>query len=146
MELHGAFILTIVGFILCVVGFLHVRKTQKKKSLPPIKYYGLQLILMLLALLSLSVFWDALTVMPKIIKGNHDTVVGACSVEYWTTPKDSFLDIYFSEDVFFSVAPNYWDKGSLAKAYCEVTYYQGSDFGIHYKIYDQKNGTLLQQH
>ncbi|WP_249222265.1 flavoprotein [Planococcus alpniumensis] len=146
MELLGVFLLTILCFILCIAGFLHIRKTQKNKPLPHIKYYGIQIILILFALLSFVVFWDASTVMPKMIKGDHDTVMGACSVEYWTTPKDSFLDIHFSENVFFSVAPNYWDNGSLAKAYCEVIYYEGSDFGIHYKIYDQKNGTLLQQH
>ena len=100
MELLGAFILTIVGFILCVVGFLHVRKTQKKKPLPPIKYYGLQLILMLLALLSLSVFWDALTVMPKVIKGDHDTVMGACSVEYCDTTMS--LSLLFKGDGFIN--------------------------------------------
>ncbi len=145
MELLGAFSLIILGFILCIAGILYMRKAQEKKPLPLIKYYGIQLGLILFALLSLTVFWDALTVMPKILKGDHDTVKGVCSVEYWSTTKNSYLDILFSENVFFSVPPNYWDKGSLTKAYCEVTYYEGSDFGIHYKIYDKQNGTLLQQ-
>ncbi|MGE7838254.1 flavoprotein [Viridibacillus arvi] len=145
MELLGAFSLTSLGFVLCIAGIVYMRKTRKKKPLPHIKYYGIQLGLLLIALLSLTVFWDALTVMPKILKGDHDTVKGACSVEYWSTTKSSYLDITFSEDVFFSVPPNHWDKGSLTKAYCEVTYYEGSDFGIHYKIYDKQNGTLLQR-
>lgn len=145
MELLGAFSLTILGFILCIAGILYMRKAQKKKPLPHIKYYGIQLGLLLIALLSLTVLWDALTVMPKILKGDHDTVKGACSVEYWSTTKNSYLDILFSENVFFSVPPNNWDKGSLTKAYCVVTHYKDSDFGIHYKIYDKQNGTLLQQ-
>ncbi len=145
MELLGAFSTTILGFILCIAGILYMRKAQKKEHLPHIKYYGIQLALGLFALLALTVFWDALTVMPKVLKGDHDTVTGACSVEYWSSTKNSSLDIQFSENGFFSVPPNYWDKGSLKKAYCEVTYYEGSDFGVHYKIYDKQNGTLLQQ-
>ncbi|MGX2962020.1 flavoprotein (plasmid) [Peribacillus sp. JNUCC 23] len=145
MELLGAFSLTSLGFILCIAGILYMRKTQKKKPLSLIKYYGIQLGFILIALLSLTVFWDALTVMPKIIKGDHDTVKGACSVEYWDTTKDSYLDILFSENIFFSVTPNNWDKGSLKTAYCEVTYYEGSEFGIHYKIFNKQNGTLLQK-
>ncbi|WP_245644971.1 flavoprotein [Peribacillus loiseleuriae] len=145
MELLGAFSLTSLGFILCIAGILYMRKTQKKKPLSLIKYYGIQLGLILIALLSLTVFWDALTVMPKIIKGDHDTVKGACSVEYWDTTKDSYLDILFSESIFFSVPPDNWDKGSLKTAYCEVTYYEGSEFGIHYKIFNKQNGTLLQK-
>lgn len=145
MELVGAFSFTILCFIACLAGFLYMRRSQKKKPLPNIKFYGLQLCLILFSLLSLIVFLDALTVMPKILKGDHETAMGSCSVEYWSTSKDSYLDILFSENVFFSVPPNYWDKGSLEKAYCEVTYYEGSDFGIHYKIYDKENGTLLQQ-
>ncbi|MGE7769091.1 flavoprotein [Viridibacillus arvi] len=145
MELLGAFSLTSLGFILCIAVIMYMRKARNKKPLPHIKYYGIQLGLVLIALLSLTVFWDALTVMPKILKGDHDTVKDACSVEYWSTTKSSYLDITFSVDLFFSVPPNQWDKGSLTKAYCEVTYYEGSEFGIHYKIYDKENGTLLQQ-
>ena len=43
-----------------------------------------------------------------------------------------------------------WNKSRVIhacfiNAYCEVTYYEGSEFGIHYKIYDKQDGTLLQQ-
>lgn len=145
MELVGAFSLTVLGFILCIAGILYMRKAQKKEHLPHIKYYGIQLALGLIALLALIVFWDALTVMPKVLKEDYEIVKGACSVDYWETSKSSYLDIQFSENVFFSVPPDYWDQGSLKKAYCEVTYYEGSDFGVHYKIYDKQNGTLLQQ-
>ncbi|MBA9028935.1 flavoprotein [Peribacillus huizhouensis] len=145
IELLGAFLLTILIFILCIVGILYIRKTQKKKPLPLTKYYGIQSALLLDSLLSLTVFWDALTVMPKILKGEHEIVKGACTVDYWETTKDSYLNILLSEYVFFSVPPNNWDKGSLTTAYCEVTYYEGSEFGIHYKIYDKQDGVLLQQ-
>jgi hypothetical protein len=145
MELLGAFSSTILGFILCIAGILYMRKAQKKKPLPHFKYYGIQLVLVFFALLALSVFLDAFTVMPKILKGDHDTVKGACSVEYYDSTKNSSLDILFSENVFFSFPPDEWDRGSLKMAYCEVTYYEGSDFGIHYKIYDKQNSTLLQK-
>lgn len=145
MELLGAFLLTILGFILGIAGIIYMRKNQKKEPLSIIKYYGIQIVFLLFCLLSLAVFWDALTVMPKILKGDHEIVKGDCTVDYWETTKDSYLDILFSEDVFFSVPPSNWDKGSLINAYCEVTYYEGSEFGIHYKIYDKQDGTLLQQ-
>ena len=145
IELLGAILLTILGFTACIVGILYMRKNQKKEPLSFIKYYVIQIGLILISLLSLAVFWDALTVMPKILKGEHEIVKGACTVDYWETTRDSYLDILFSEDVFFSVPPNDWDKGSLKAAYCEVTYYEGSEFGIHYKIYDKQDGTLLQQ-
>jgi hypothetical protein len=146
MELLGAFSLTILGSIFFIAGILYMRKTQKKKALPLLKYYGIQLGLILCALVSLTVFWDALTVMPKILKGEHDTVKGACSVEYSGATKYPTLDIQFSENVSFSITRNNWDKGSLTKAYCEVNYYGDSAFGIHYKIYDKQNGTLLQEY
>ena len=145
IELLGAILLTILGFTVCIVGILYMRKNQKKEPLSFIKYYVIQIGLILISLLSLAVFWDALTVMPNILKGEHETVKGACTVDYWETTKDSYLDIIFSEDVFFSVPPKNWDKGSLKAAYCEVTYYEGSEFGIHYKIYDKQDGILLQQ-
>ena len=145
IELLGAFLLTILGFTACMLGILYMRRNQKKEPLSFINYYVTQIVLVLISLLSLAVFWDALTVMPKILKGEHEIVKGTCTVDYWETTKDSYLDILFSEDVFFSVPPKNWDKDSLKTAYCEVTYYEGSEFGTHYKIYDKPDGTLLQQ-
>ena len=88
MELLSVFSSTILGFILCIAVTLYMRKAQKKKPLPHIKYYGIQLGLVFFALLALFVFWDAFTVMPKILKGDYDTVKGTCSVEYYGSTKN----------------------------------------------------------
>lgn len=144
IELLGAFSLTILGFIVCIVSILYMRKNQKKEPLPFIKYYAMQAALILISILALAVFWDALTVMPKMLKEENKTVKGACTVDYWESTKGSSLDIQFSEDVFFNVPSKNWDKGSLKMAYCEVTYYESSEFGVQYKIYDKQEGTLLQ--
>ena len=82
MELLGAFLLTILGFILGIAGIIYMRKNQKKEPLSIIKYYGIQIVFLLFCLLSLAVFWDALTVMSKILKGDHEIVKGDCTVDY----------------------------------------------------------------
>lgn len=147
LEIIGGFFLTVIVFILCVAGFPYLKSYQKREPLPRIKYYALQIGLMFGALLSLLVFLDVVTVAPRIIKGDNDTITGACSIYYYEDTKNASLDILFfsSEDLFFSVSPKGWEIGSLDKAYCEVNYYEGSDFGVHYKIYDERGGILLQE-
>lgn len=38
IELLGAFLLTILGFTVCIVGILYMRKNQKKEPLSFFKY------------------------------------------------------------------------------------------------------------
>ena len=141
---------TIPGIIICVLCLFYMRKRQKKEPISLYKYYGIFIGMTLISMLCLFIIWDGLKVIPKIIKGESDLIKGTCDVHYywkelWEEDIDTYLDIVFSEDVSFRVSPKDWDQGDFKNAYCEVTHYDYSEFGIHYKIYDQENGTLLQQ-
>jgi len=136
---------TVLGIVVCIIIFLYARKKQKKEPIELSKYYGIQIFFVLVGLLCFIVLFDAITVIPRILTEEPTLVKDDCKIIYSETTKDRYLYIDFKNDLSFSVSPKNWGEGFLEKAYCEVTYYEGSEFGIHYKIYDQPNGTLLQQ-
>jgi hypothetical protein len=148
-DIIGVLLATISGIIVCVLCLFYMRKHQKKEPISLFKYYGILIGMILLSMLFSVVIWDGLTVISKMLKGESDLIKGTCDVHYWEEYSEEStsinLDIIFSEDVSFRVSPKDWDQGDLKNAYCEVTHYDYSEFGIHYKIYDQENGTLLQQ-
>ncbi|MFS0781244.1 hypothetical protein [Bacillus sp. 1P06AnD] len=124
----------------------------RKKWFHPIKlvFRGFLLLFCIgLFIVSIAMLWEAIKVTPSIIHGDSEFTSGPCSIEYYEESRggsDLYIHLKNKEEQSFVVPAKDWSYGSLKKAYCEVEYYGDSDFDTHYRIFDKKDGKLLQKY
>lgn len=138
-----------IGTFCALIGFslaaFFTHKAYKNESLSFLKYFGMQLAWGLIIALNVAVIVDLVTVTPKVLKKDFTTTAGSCIVTYFESKgtSDFHIELSEGEERYFSGEVNYWDNGDIGRAYCEVDYFPGSEFEIHYRIYEFENGPLI---